>query len=379
MSVAVPRLMEPDGADSGEQWFDAAAHTPVTTFLEQCGLPLHFVDGTGLWAVTLGESARVEAVVRQAPAPDGRGSVPEVLYAVDRALDHFTADDGAVHVVFRSAPGPLAEVVESAKTGRSWTRPRTEGEVGNDRVARAVAQFAERPDQRTMIEVLRACLTGELLLDVTGSDAASPVLRGFVGANGLTALGVFTAQADLARFVAGQPDAAGEPQSLAMPGASALQTALKDTGADWVYVNPAGPTCALARPDLEFALQGPPNRALREAVLRQGSQQELFTAMLGDSRVFLGEVERDGRKQPITVSGDGVGSTVTQLAVFTSAAEVAAHDPAAAVRAFTPGRVAQLVFDQRLGGMLIDPAGPSASIGSFQIWHLLGTPSLERG
>jgi len=41
--------------------------------------------------------------------------------------------------------------------------------------------------------------------------------------------------------------------------------------------------------------------------------------------------------------------------------------------------VAQLVFGQRLGGMLIDPAGPSASIGSFQIWHLLDSPSLEQG
>ncbi|MUK03191.1 hypothetical protein GM708_15525 [Vibrio cholerae] len=361
------------------RWFDIDPRTPVATFLEQCGLPLHFVDGDGSWAVTIGGAGRVEAVVRQAPAPDGRGSVPEVMYAADRAMGEFTSGDDAVDVVYRSAPGPLADVVEQAKAGRIWTAPPAAGEVRNDRVADAVVQFARSPDQRTMIEVLRACLAGELLLDVSGSDPASPVLRGFVGADDFPAIGVFTDQGELARFLGGRPDAAGAPQSLALPGVLALQTALQDTGAGWVYVNPAGPTCALARPDLEFALQGPPNPVLREVVLRQGSQQELFTAMLGETKVLLGEIERGGKKQPLTVSGEGAGSTGTQLAVFTSAAEVAAFDPAAAVRAFTPEWVAQLVFDQRLGGMLIDPAGPTALIGSFQIWHLLGNPSLEKG
>ena len=70
------------------------------------------------------------------------------------------------------------------------------------------------------------------------------------------------------------------------------------------------------------------------------------------------------------------GSTEVHLAVFTSAAEVAAFEPAAAVRAFTPEWVMQLVFGQRLAGVVIDPAGPSASIRYFQIWHLLDNPSL---
>jgi hypothetical protein len=359
------------------RWFDVNENTPVASFLEQCGVPLQFVDGQGLWAVTIGGAGRVEAVVRQASAPDGRGSVPEVMYAVDRAIGEFTSDDGVVYVVFTSTPGPLADVIEQAKDGWVWKAPPPNGEVRNNRVADAVAQFAQDPGQRSMIDVLRACLAGELLLDVTGSDPASPVLRGFAGANDVPAIGVFTDQSELARFLEGQADAAGAPQSLALPGVLALQTALQDTGVGWVYVNPAGPTCALARPDIEFALQGPPNQALREAVLRQGSQQELFTAMLGDTRVFLGEIERDGRKQPLTVPVEKDGSVEIHLAVFTSAAEVAAFDATAAVRAFTPEWVMQLVFGQRLAGMLIDPAGPSASIGSFQVWHMLDNPSLE--
>lgn len=369
----------PSGSDTVRQWVDVDEGTPLTTFLEQCGIPLHFVDGKGLWAVTVGGAARVEAVVRQVPSPDGRTSVPEVVYAADRTLGEFASGDGAVYVVYRSAPGPLHDVMEQAKSGMIWRTPPAGGEVDNGAVADAVRRFAGHPEQRTMIDVLRACLAGDLLLDVTGSDPGSPVLRGFLGANDVPALGVFTHQGELARFVEGQPDATGRPQSLALPGVLALQAALEDRSLGWVYVNPAGPTCALARPDIEFALQGPPNHALREAVVRHGSQQELFTAMLGEVKVFLGEVERDGRKQPITVQGEGVGTTGTQLAVFTSAAEVAAFDPAASVRAFTPEWAMQFVFAQRLGGMVIDPVGPSASIGSFQIWHILDNPSLDQG
>lgn len=377
VSVGRSRFVQPVGSDAERQWFDADENMSVASFLEQCGLPLQFVDGQGLWAVSIGGAGRVEAVVRQASAPGARGAVPDVLYATDRTLGEFASGDGAVHVVFTSTPGPLAEVVERAKDGRVWTVSSPSGEVRNGRVADAVVQFAKSPDQRSMIEVLRGCLAGELLMDVTGSDAASPALRGFMGARDVPAIGVFTDQGELARFLAGQGDGSDALQSLALPGVLALQTALEDSRVGWVYVNPGGPTCALARPDLEFALQGPPNQALREVVVRQGSQQELFTAMLGDTRVFLGEIERDGRKQPLTVPVDKDGSTEVHLAVFTSAAEVAAFDATAAVRAFTPEWVMQLVFGQRLAGVLIDPAGPSASIGSFQIWHLLDNPPLD--
>ncbi|WP_146065643.1 hypothetical protein [Arthrobacter pityocampae] len=63
---------------------------------------------------------------------------------------------------------------------------------------------------------------------------------------------------------------------------------------------------------------------------------------------------------------------------MTSAAEVAAFDPAAAVRAFTPEWVMQLVSRQRLAGVLIDPAGTPETNGSLQIWHLLDDPAVEK-
>lgn len=38
----------------------------------------------------------------------------------------------------------------------------------------------------------------------------------------------------------------------------------------------------------------------------------------------------------------------------------------------------QLVFRQRLAGVLIDPAGPPETNASFQIRHLLDNPSVEK-
>ncbi|MFI5086329.1 MAG: hypothetical protein ACHP7K_10410 [Actinomycetales bacterium] len=49
----------------------------------------------------------------------------------------------------------------------------------------------------------------------------------------------------------------------------------------------------------------------------------------------------------------------------------------ACVRQFGVGFVLNLAFRQRLGGIVINPAGPSAGISSFQIWHILGNPALE--
>ncbi|AUZ86845.1 hypothetical protein CVO76_03705 [Arthrobacter agilis] len=380
MRVSVTRdgLELPDGVVPQLREFDVEEYTPLTTVLEGCGLPLSFVDGAGLWTVVAGRAESVVAVVRQVPRADGRGFLPEVLFALDRSCGELAAEDGVLRLAFRSTPGPLADVLAPARDGRLWRPSARGGAVDNTPVADAVARFSERPGQRTMIEVLRTCLSGELLMDVTGSDPSAPAVRSFAGSDGARALGVFTSQAELSRFLEGGPTA-GPPQSLALPGVVALETALMDPAVERVYVDPAGPTCGLVRDDLAFALQGPPNALLRDVVVRQGSQQELFTAMLGESVLFLAESERDGRRELVTVPGEGTGSTGVHLAVFTSAAEVAAFDPEVSARASSTGWVAELVFGRRLGGMVIDPAGPSASIGAFQLWHILANPSLDRG
>lgn len=50
--VGRSRFAQPAGSEVAHQWFEVDEDAPVASFLEQCGLPLQFVDGRGLWAVS---------------------------------------------------------------------------------------------------------------------------------------------------------------------------------------------------------------------------------------------------------------------------------------------------------------------------------------
>lgn len=371
-------VMLPDGREPQRRRFEAPAGASVREVLIQCGVPLHFVDGAGLWVVLAGDSESVDSgvvagVVRQVNAADGAGSEADVLFAVDGAAGDFALharDDQGAHLLFRSVPGPVDEVVAAARQGRVW-RPDERGLVDNVVVRDAVAGFAAEPGPASMMEVLRQCMGGELLLDVSGSDPERPAVRAFEGVGGEPSMAAFTNQDQLSLFQEGQ--GGGAVQSLAVPGSTALALMLNDPSSRWLYVDPAGPTCALARADVEFAVQGTPKAGLKDVLTHSPSQQEIFTALTGGTTLFLGERERQGKKGPTIVQDDDGGSL---LAVFTSAAEVAAHDPMLVPRQFSAGWMAEFTFRQRLGGLMINPAGPSAVVPSFQIWHILANPAL---
>ncbi|WP_422741966.1 SseB family protein [Mycobacterium sp. WMMD1722] len=126
--------------------------------------------------------------------------------------------------------------------------------VDNDAVRRAVAAFAIRPEQSTALEVLRQCMFGELLLDVTGSDA--PVggsfrkggtlrINGGTGPDGGRALFAFSRQSEIARM----HDPAVQTQSLVTSSIGALEMVRREQG-PWLYIDPVGPYIALSRAEL---------------------------------------------------------------------------------------------------------------------------------
>ena len=178
-----------------------------------------------------------------------------------------------------------------------------------------------------MVDVLRQAMGGQLLVDVTGSDAASPRVHVEEGPEGVPALAAFTRQEELGRFHQERGDvAADQVSSLALPGLAVLRMMLQNAELGWLYVDPAGPTCALARRDVEFAVQGSPNTAVKDALAGTPSQQQLFAALAGSEALFLGDRVEQGRSVPATIPATETEPTV-RLAVFTSAAEVAAYDP----------------------------------------------------
>ncbi|MEE3067478.1 MAG: SseB family protein [Actinomycetota bacterium] len=114
--------------------------------------------------------------------------------------------------------------------------------VDNVALRRAVAAFASQPNQRGSLEVLRLCMYGEVLFDITGSDAfaGEPFaagsrlqIRGGTGPNGGSALFVFTRNEEISRLY--PPGTA--TQSLAQPATGGLELA-RSQGNAWLYIDP---------------------------------------------------------------------------------------------------------------------------------------------
>lgn len=142
--------------------------------------------------------------------------------------------------------------------------------VDNVALRRAVAAFAAQPNQRSSLEVLRLCMYGEVLLDITGSDAftgqpfaAGSILqfRAGTGPNGGKALFAYTRSEEISRL---HPPGA-HTQSLAQPATGALELA-QSQGYAWLYIDPAGPTCALSAAEIAFALRNANNEPLKRAI-----------------------------------------------------------------------------------------------------------------
>lgn len=248
--------------------------------------------------------------------------------------------------------------------------------VDNAAVRHSVGAFAAQPGPQNALEVLRRCMSGELLFDITGSDApvdgsfpagARLQIRGGSGPDGGRALFAFTRNEEIARM---HPPGT-RTASMVTPAAGALEFARKN-GDAWLYIDPAGPTCALAAHEMDFALRNPRNEPLKEALVAFGAGRQTREGVLevlrGDGPLL---VAVDDRSVPGKV---GIRSTSgpdrsPALLAFTSAPEVAAFNSADAVAALTVRAVLDKMRAGGYGGLVIDPLGP---------WIALSRDDLDR-
>ena len=183
-----------------------------------------------------------------------------------------------------SGPTDIPRFGNAAPTG-------ADGGVRNEPLRAAVEAFAAEPGAPAVIDVLRHCLHGPLLLDVTGSDitrvgdgqiaeGSTIAVSGGQGPDGKAALFAFTSHAELARM---HPQDGTQVQSLVQAAADVLQMA-KAQQAGWLYLDPAGPTCALAADDIDFAVRVPRNDAVRDA-LEPGTPREAQLAFTSGPEV----------------------------------------------------------------------------------------------
>lgn len=246
--------------------------------------------------------------------------------------------------------------------------------VDNATVRRAVEGFAAQPDQQGLLDVLRSCMYGELLFDVTGSDepeggsfaaGAQLQFRGGTGPDGGRAIYVFTRQEEVARLY--PPDT--RIQSMVTPATGALSFARERQDA-WLYVDPAGPTCALSAAILEFALRNPNNELLKTVLAAwdagEADRRDVLNVLLTEGPLLLGA---DGNSVPgkTLIRSMALSDGSTALVGFTSAPEVAAHNPSDGVGSFTTLEVADMIRKNGHGGIVINPAGPSITFSAAEI------------
>lgn len=235
--------------------------------------------------------------------------------------------------------------------------------VDNVALRRAVAAFAAQPNQRGALEVLRLCMYGDVLLDVTGSDALAGELfatgshlqfRCGTGPDGGSALFAYTRNEEIARL---HPPGTAT-QSLVQPATGAMELALSQGNA-WLYIDPAGPTCALSAPEIDFATRNGNNTSLKQALAD-------YAGGKADRRTVLKVLRDNG---PMVLAADdsqgGVGvrttrhpNGTTSLFGFTSAPEVLAFNPADAALSLTVEQVVDMARGQGHSGIVINPAGP---------------------
>ncbi|MUM16513.1 SseB family protein [Mycobacterium sp. CBMA271] len=248
--------------------------------------------------------------------------------------------------------------------------------VDNARLRSAVVAFAAQPGQQRAFDVLRNCMQGELLLDVTGSDmpAEGPVpfpagtqmqIRGGTGPDGGRALFAYTRNEEIARH---HPPGT-HTQSMAQSAVSVLEF-VRSQADPWLYIDPAGPTCALAANEIDFALRNPRNDPMRAAIelvaSGQTDRQSVLQLLRRDGPMLLGADERTVPGQAATRRTQLPDGSFA-LVAFTSAPEVIGYVPSDAVASMTTRQVLEMTIEGGYSGLVINPAGPSVFLPAAEI------------
>ena len=245
--------------------------------------------------------------------------------------------------------------------------------VDNTRVRGAVEAFAADPNQRTSLDVLRACLLDDLLMDATGSqlqftddgriaEGSMIAFSGGTGPDGRGALFAFTSQREIARM---HPPGT-ETRSFAQPAVGVLAQAAGDENTGWLYLDPVGPTCALATKEIAFALGFPRNDAVRRALEPNTPREELLAAVRAEGKLLMGldtAADPDRPMPRLTRAPDGG----TALVVGTSSVEIAAAHPDDAVVVTSTHEVSAQLRARGWSGLLINPAGPWGFVGVAEL------------
>ncbi|WP_375486158.1 SseB family protein [uncultured Jatrophihabitans sp.] len=274
------------------------------------------------------------------------------------------------------------------------SEPDPAAEVTNPAVREALDEFVADPGARGSIDVLRWCLQGFLLLDVTGSDirmsadgteiepGSTVQIAVTSGPDGESALAAFTSMAEIEKVHSGDGETGGAVQSLVQPAAAVLELAVQQDHR-WVCLDPAGPSCALSRDEIDFALRVPRNDVVRQALdvvnVDPDQRPVLLDALRADG-VFVLAVDTPDEPADDVPEGTVRLRTTTlpderpALMVFTSGPEAAARAGSDSFVVWSTAEVHDALRQGEVDGLVVNPSGPWAAVTTEE---LLGSPAGE--
>jgi hypothetical protein len=261
-----------------------------------------------------------------------------------------------------SAPEPEASVPTTETTGPL---------VVNTLVQTALLKWGAKKNAQTMNEVLRQCVAGELLIDVSGSQFAD-ISEGLqpgdtlgvgqiIDNAGKRLLLVFTSNDALRAY---RPEVA--PMSLAQPAAGVMQQAL--SGYEGVVIDPASSSsCIIYNTEIQLGVSQEPgiNQALKTALVENRPHDQIRELAASAPLLFIGVKEtRSEAGEIIGAALPTVQTTAgeTCALAFTSPAEVWAFDATLSAR---PTGLDDVIDRARSNGhdaVMLDPMGPWAML-----------------
>ncbi len=313
---------------------------------------------------------------------------PAEAQETDAAAPAETAADGGTAHGQEAAAAAPGSAAPAEAAGRPASAQPITGPAQNPDLLRALEHYGRRPEHRTQLNVLRALMGGQALLDVSGSDfqpgprgeqigpGSTLRLQTVQGPDGANLLAVFAAE-DTARALHAAGGTGTDFRTQARPGAQILRQMLEETPCDGVVVEPNGrASCRLDRALIAEALAAPHLDAAKEALLEESMPRLLGSLIAPDARLLIALDGPGEDAYPIYVQTED-GSTPETMLLFTSAPEAAAIDPELTLRAAPARQALQLAVDAGAGHVRINALSPSAVLPIEQVRELLELAAMQ--
>lgn len=291
----------------------------------------------------------------------------------------------------------LTEFPRDASRIPAWARERMEGrarhsaaaalsssehEIPNPYLVAALETFRNDVQERTLINVVRTMLGGDVLLDATGSllipsetDPMGPesvlihqVIR--MPETGMQALCVFSSSEHIGKSYVRQ-ESEGDELILREPAMKVFIDFLGNEALDLIVVDPGTDhECYIERAQVHWIVTSPRNDGAKMA-LTQDNMQMLLGSLVSPASVLLVGVDPADPSGTSFVFDPDENGNPQSLLVFTSPIEIAALDPHIEVRSANALDILRYALEIGAPSVKVNAINPSTVLTAAQIRELL--------